>query len=431
MGGGRKVPGMAGADIVCLIVSGLTVVMAAALCGSISTAFAADLQIPGAATNGRATSGGTGQPGGGAGAAGGGGSQPAAGTGAPQSGGNPPGVASPAQGAPSGEPEELNTPRERGSRQREHEGREHEHEHLGQHREHEREGREHERGGREHERDHFGRYHEHEHERLHRERDRERQRKEHEHDRNKKHHGKEKRKHGKEKKSRGGDDGLDGDGVFIPTEVPYSTWQGPNFGLFTGKNVAWSEIDEFSALTDDRTNSFSLFGDPLLFGGIVGYAFAPWHNNVLIDPFISLEYRPQVINQTFPGGTYLGTKTNWSGTLGVKAGWLWRPEIFLYGIAGISTLNENLNINFGGPATSSNVNVPGATLGLGIAVQPRLLQQFGVPVSLFAEFQETLWASPGLTRPAASPLFNYTFGRQDASILVGFNVGLWGPAYRQ
>src|ERR1019366_5192596 len=98
-----------------------------------------------------------------------------------------------------------------------------------------------------------------------------------------------------------------------------------------------------------------------------------------------------------------------------------------YGIAGVSVLNETLNVNFLPVASSTTATVPGATVGIGGAWQPSFLQGFGRPVSLFAEYQHTWWQSANFNTPAASPLFNYNFARQDDVVKFGFTVSLSAP----
>jgi len=86
--------------------------------------------------------------------------------------------------------------------------------------------------------------------------------------------------------------------------------------------------------------------------------------------------------------------------------------LWLYGIAGVSVLNETLNVNFIPVASSRNTTVPGGTLGIGGAWQPGFLQGFSRPVALFAEYQHTWWQDAQFNTPAASPAFNYNFRRK-------------------
>jgi hypothetical protein len=198
-------------------------------------------------------------------------------------------------------------------------------------------------------------------------------------------------------------------------------------GLYLGgglvKNWGWVRSTEQLAATDFVTNQFSDRADPLG-GGF--YKFAPWANGIVVSPFASFDFLHAPVNHTFAGGSYLGTTTNFMGTFGVKVG----PQFdafWVYGIAGVSVLNETLNINFIPVSSSQSAWVAGGTVGVGGAWQPSFLQGFGLPVSVFAEYRHTWWQDANFNTPAASPFFNYTFGRQDDVVKLGFTVALSPP----
>ena len=65
--------------------------------------------------------------------------------------------------------------------------------------------------------------------------------------------------------------------------------------------------------------------------------------------------------------------------------------------------------------------------GVGGAVQPAFLQGFGWLVSLFLEYQHTWWQDATFNTPTASPLFNYTFRREDGMLKFGVTVSLGSP----
>jgi opacity protein-like surface antigen len=125
---------------------------------------------------------------------------------------------------------------------------------------------------------------------------------------------------------------------------------------------------------------------------------------------------------TFPNGSFYGTETNGTATLGAKFGVAVNP--LFYGLAGVSFMNQNLKINFGGPVTNVNTTVPGFTFGFGIEEKLAFLS---LPVSVFVEYQHTIWQNATLNQPAASPLFNYTFRRDDDTVKVGLNFYLTPP----
>ena len=197
---------------------------------------------------------------------------------------------------------------------------------------------------------------------------------------------------------------------------------GPHLGFDVHETYGCLGTTEQFADDGAISNIFRDCKDPLGAGLLAGYNFAPWNNSVRIGGFVSLDYQPMTINHTFPAGTYLGTTSHWAVTAGIKVGGVTSSGVFVYGLTGVAFLNQDLNINFGGPVTSANVTTPGATLGLGGEYQPAFLNGFGLPITLFAQFQHTIWQDSRLTMPAASPLFNYTFRRNDDAIKFGLNV---------
>jgi hypothetical protein len=143
---------------------------------------------------------------------------------------------------------------------------------------------------------------------------------------------------------------------------------------------------------------------------------------VVLAPFASFDFLHAAVNHTFAGGSFLGSTANFIGTAGVKVGPQFQ-DVWLYGIAGVSVLNETLNVNFLPVTSSTDANVPGATIGAGFAYKLPNLPN----VSLFAEYQHTWWRDGKFNTPAASPLFNYTFARQDDVAKLGFTVSLGAP----
>ena len=216
--------------------------------------------------------------------------------------------------------------------------------------------------------------------------------------------------------------------VLIPCPPPQTA---ASSGLYLGGELAksWGHVrsTEKLASTDVVTNQFSDTADPFGGGIIVGYTFAPWANNIVASAFASFDFMHAPVNHTFPGGSYLGSTANFMGTAGVKIGPQLDMGLWLYGIAGVSVLNETLNVNFLPVASSTTATVPGATMGVGGAWQPAFLQGFGRPVSLFLEYQHTWWQSANFNTPAASPAFNYNFARQDDVVKFGFTVSLAAP----
>lgn len=199
-------------------------------------------------------------------------------------------------------------------------------------------------------------------------------------------------------------------------------------GFYAGGQIALNagdqEITERLVEGGDITNRL-VDRDDDVFGGVVaGYNFAPFNNRIVVGPFISFDWGDQTIQHDFAGGTFIGSETDWIATAGLKAGVVVAPGTFLYGLVGGSLLEEELNIDFGGPVTSRNETVSGVTVGGGGEWRPSGLRAFGRPVSIFAQYQHTWWEDVALNQPAASPFFNYDFEREDDSVRAGVNIYL-------
>jgi hypothetical protein len=199
-------------------------------------------------------------------------------------------------------------------------------------------------------------------------------------------------------------------------------------GWFIGGHFvkSWQDLKsaEVRAATGQVTNQFSDNKDPLGFGIVVGAKFTPWSNSIVVGPFVSLDYLNMSVNHNFAGGSFLGTTSNYAATAGVKLGPTLPIGAWIYGIAGVGVLNETLRVNFLPAVSATTTTVPGATLGFGGAIEPKVLQGFGRPVSIFVEYHHTWWRDAQFNTPAASPPFNYNFRRQDDVIKFGFMVSL-------
>ena len=110
---------------------------------------------------------------------------------------------------------------------------------------------------------------------------------------------------------------------------------------------------------------------------------------------------------------------------GAKLGVVLPASTMVYALGGLSVLNENLIVDFGGPVrTSENRTSVGGTAGIGVEIRPAVLRQFGRPVALFAQYQHAWWERANLDRPLTSPMFDYRFRREDNSVKFGFVVYL-------
>jgi hypothetical protein len=195
---------------------------------------------------------------------------------------------------------------------------------------------------------------------------------------------------------------------------------GLNGGLSLRDTTALLTWAEALASTGQVTSQNSTHKDPLGEGIEIGYGFSPWAgvNNLVVDPFLSLDYQNWSVDYMFPGGSYIGAKSNYEGTAGVKIGPAYE-FVWVYAIAGVSFLNETLTVNFVPVSSSITKTVPGFTAGLGGAIQPNWLQFFGVPTALSLEAEHTWWQTVNFDTPASSPLFNYAYKREDDTIKLG------------
>jgi hypothetical protein len=201
-------------------------------------------------------------------------------------------------------------------------------------------------------------------------------------------------------------------------------YRGGMVGIYLIKVDGESKIYERFIRTDDITNFFREVHDPVGVGIHFSYGFTPWNNNWVVAPFVSLDAPNISVNHTFPGGSYLGTTSNVSGTLGIKVGPALAQDVWLYGLAGVSALNETMKINFIPAFSSADATVAGGTVGAGIAWHPVSWQVANLPLSLFAEYQHSWWDEAHFNAPSASPAFNYSFRRQDDLVKFGVNFSL-------
>jgi hypothetical protein len=207
----------------------------------------------------------------------------------------------------------------------------------------------------------------------------------------------------------------------VPCPPPETNYTGLSGSFNTLKYSGLLQWAERLASTGEKTNSGSAKGDPLGIGLSLGYGFRPFNNSIVVQPFVAADFPNIKVNQTFPSGSYLGTRSNYDVIAGVKFG----PTIsnvWLYGIAGGGFLNEKLTINFIPLSSSTTTTVGGGALGVGAAIMPEFMQRLGRPISLHAEYQHEWWGQARYNAPAASPTFNYTFNRQDNTFKFGFSV---------
>ena len=218
--------------------------------------------------------------------------------------------------------------------------------------------------------------------------------------------------------------------------VPRSDVEAPIFPAFTGPNAGFNTTLEANILRWSETLAAN--GTPTNDGSVrrssggvgfnFGYGVRPWGNNIVVNPFVSVDFLGGSVIQTFPGGSSLSAKSNVGVNVGVKVGPTITPRTWVYVVADVGLLNETLDINFIPLVSSSTQTVPGAGLGVGAAILPDFLQGFGVPVSLSLEYEHKWWQPAHYNTPTASPFFNYAFKRESDRFIFGVNVYFSPPA---
>jgi opacity protein-like surface antigen len=135
----------------------------------------------------------------------------------------------------------------------------------------------------------------------------------------------------------------------------------------------------------------------------------------------SFDFFDQKTNHVFPANpqTFIGATSKYMVTGEMQFGVNVAPGVQIYGIGGVTILNQDLNINLGGLGTSENKTLVGPTYGAGLGFQIP-----GSAVTSFVQWEQTPFATKTLTRPPASPNFTYDFtntsNRIKAGILVNF-----------
>jgi hypothetical protein len=200
-----------------------------------------------------------------------------------------------------------------------------------------------------------------------------------------------------------------------PLDFLFGRSAGDNFqGAYVGWSVLWdrgtSRVTERFADSGTFSDAFRNSSGSPGTGIRIGYNFAPTPGGFVVGMFIDANALSENIYQTFPAGGYLGTTVNFDGTAGVKAGFIVAPSflpkpVWVYGIGGVSVMGETLKLYLGGPVSSSNQIVPGATMGFGIELQPVT----DAPVTIRAEYRHTIWEDAKFNMPSTSPTFNYTY----------------------
>jgi opacity protein-like surface antigen len=219
------------------------------------------------------------------------------------------------------------------------------------------------------------------------------------------------------------------DGLSIGIEAPMA--QPPSFffgveGVANFNSLSIREQDATSGVTRNTFSESSRAGGGGLIIGANTNIFLP--DNASPRPveriLISFDFFNQDTSHVFPTSptTFIGATSKFMVTGEVHLGVNVVPGVQIYGIGGFTVLNQDLNINFGGPfVTMQNNTTIGPTYGAGLSFQLP-----GSPVTSFVQWEQTPFATASLPRPPASSSFNYDFTNTMNRLKVGVTVPLRG-----
>jgi hypothetical protein len=218
-------------------------------------------------------------------------------------------------------------------------------------------------------------------------------------------------------------------GTGVPDRQPRGTpyeWSGFYLGGGIVSNTAEFGITEKSAATGATT--FSANPDATNLGGGVSFGYGSIVSSgslpVVFSPFFSADFPNNTVKHDFAGGQYIKEDIKFIGTLGGQAGILVTPELQLYGLVGIALANKEFGLFLGGPVTTEDQWLWGATIGVGAAYR---FTGFNV----YAQWQRFWFETANIDMPLASPAFNYEFKNDVDVFKLGVTVpiygGGWGP----
>jgi opacity protein-like surface antigen len=223
-----------------------------------------------------------------------------------------------------------------------------------------------------------------------------------------------------------------------PAPAPLRPPEGYYAGVFFFGVEGVANFNSLGMLEKDATNGVATngFGESSRAGGggfIVGANTGILSRMVIPDDasprpveriLLSFDFFDQDTSHVFPTTpqTFIGATSKFMVTGEVQLGVNVVPGVQIYGIGGFSVLNQDLNINFGGPfVTTQNNTTIGPTYGAGLAFQLP-----GSPVTSFVQWEQTPFATATLPRPPASSNFNYDFTNTSNRVKAGILVNLGG-----
>jgi opacity protein-like surface antigen len=165
-------------------------------------------------------------------------------------------------------------------------------------------------------------------------------------------------------------------------------------------------------------------------GGIRGGYNFPVSGNVLLGPVFDIYAPNDVVNHQFAAGGNIRSTVNFTFTAKARASYIANPSLVFYAQTGFGLANQQLSLNFGTTPTSSHGDwTPGFVLGGGVEwlLSDGRSGLFGLPTSLFIDYDHAWWANAHFNTPAASPLFNYAWSRESNVFKAGVTIHFAAP----
>jgi hypothetical protein len=199
-------------------------------------------------------------------------------------------------------------------------------------------------------------------------------------------------------------------------------WTGFYVGGQIGGSFSSVGTSEFLAGTDIRTNHFHDTGSGFAGGANFGYDWQV-QNRFVVGISFDVNGTNDKARHDFVGGNYIGATIDFTASALVRGGVLVTPAFLLYGQTGVSIANQQLQIDFGGPETNESKLISGFTIGGGgewkLSTSP---VAFAKSTSLFVDYRHTFWEKATLSRPDASPFFDYAWCRETDAVNLGFRL---------
>jgi hypothetical protein len=206
--------------------------------------------------------------------------------------------------------------------------------------------------------------------------------------------------------------------------VPYNFFVG---GSVVPNSTGLTIIERQEA-TGQETNRFERrdggIGGGFVFGLAPTNPGGPDGQGLVLTPFTSFDFPNNTVEHRFSPVSFIGERVIFVGTAGLQFGRMIAPNFQVYGLAGLSLVNKEFTIDFGGPIrTTESQWLFGGTLGVGASYQPPGWTFLNRPISIFAQYQHVFVQDGEVNQPAVSPGFNYRF-ENDLDI---FKFGLTMP----